>query len=214
MTLDYQALFQSQASPDMRLVNLGKLSLPSGRVFCCDPFLSYEVSALETELDAGSFDVDLCIVRVPDWGVRVALARLCLSARDVVEWRKAEFDLGGAYASEFRVDAGLACFMDQEARDLFVQIVDKFHATHPNGNYYDDVLAWQFKQNADPGYLYDSGSWLLHFPLKGDPRCVAMFASGLGDGMYTAYWGLSDDGKPASLVADFAVLSTNVPPQT
>ena len=204
--LNYQTLFELRSSYT-RVVRVGNLRLPTGRVFCCDPFLSHEVRALETNLSPGLFNVDVCVIELPDWGHRVALARLHLSRRNVVEWKEAMFTADATRVSEFRVDAGLACFMDEETQELFVRIVDDFHTTHPDRNYYDDVLAAEFKRNADPTRQYEGGDWALHFPLKGDPRCIAMFASGLGDGTYPAYWGLSDDGEPAMLVADFGLLS-------
>lgn len=190
----------------MRTVKVGKLHLPSGHAYCCDPFLSHEVSALETTVSPGSFDIEVCVATLADWGDRVALARLLLSTTNPVEWQKATFVVDGRQQSRFRVGAGMACFMDQQTRELFVRIVDKFYQTHPHGNYYDDVLAEEFKHNADPRNSYHSGDWALHSPVKSDLRNIALFASGLGDGMYSAYWGLDSTGKPAMLIADFNVI--------
>lgn len=204
--LDYSEYFNRPQRPSTRIVEIGTLRLPSGRVYCCDPFLSREVSALEILVAPGTYEVGVCVAALPEWGQRVALARLVFSPSPVVEWREATYVINGERQSGFRVDAGLACFMDQTTRDLFVRVVNDFHATGPDSNYYDDVLASQFKQNADPSDPYDAGDWIMHSPGKGDDRNVAMFASGLGDGAYHAYWGVDAAGQPAMLVADFNLL--------
>ena len=202
----------SATDPELsvRVVNVGRLQVQSGRVYCCDPFLSHEVNALEETVPAGKYDVDVCVVTLPQWGSRVALARLHLSTAKPVEWQQATYVIDGERESEFRVDAGLACFMDQQTRDLFVRVVNEFHAADENANYYDDILAAEFKQNADPANPYHAGDWALHTVVAGQPANVAMFASGLGDGFYSAYWGVDDTGKPALLVADFGILPTEV----
>lgn len=204
--LDYSAYFRAASEPAYRLVNLGKLYMPSGKIFCCDPFLSDEVNAIERTVPPWHFDVQLSIVTLPQWGPHVALAGLMLSEREPVSWQEATHVISGERFSGFRVDAGLACFMDQETRELFTRVVDEFYKRDPEGNYYDDVLAAEFKQNAEPDSPRQSGDWDLHYPVKGDPRNIAIFASGLGDGFYTPHWGLDDRGQPAMLVVDFGIL--------
>lgn len=188
------------------VVELGKLYLPSGKIYCCDPFLSDEVEPLEISAPIGTFDVKLSITKLPEWGKRVALAGLFFSENTPVKWQGATYLFNGERSWGFRVDAGLSCFMDQETRDLFVRVVDDFYETNPDANYYDDILAAEFKQNADPTNPYHAGDWNLHYPLKDNPRNVAMFASGLGDGVYSAYWGLNEQNQSTMLVADFQLL--------
>ena len=206
--LNYSIFFKTDTASFLRVVPLGKLYLPTGRLYCCDPFLSHEVNALEWEVRPGSFDVELCVAELPDWGPRVALARLLLSKQDPVAWREATFLIDDNRQSEFRVDAGLACFMDRQTRDLLVRTINEFHKEEKH-NYYDDVLAAEFKQHANPSNPYDVGNWALHYPLQGDPRNIAMFASGLGDGLFTSYWGVDVEGRPSMLVADFDVLQSD-----
>ncbi len=204
--LDYSTYFKDSPYTGYRVVDLGKVYLASGRVYCCDPFLSDEVTALEKAVPAGHFNVKLSIVTLPDWGRRVALAGLILSNQNLVSWQKATYMISGDHYSEFRVDAGLACFMDKETRELFIQAVDDFYRNKPEGNYYDDILAAEFKQNAESGNPHDYGDWDVHYPAKGNPGNIVMFASGLGDGIYSAYWGLDEMEQPVMLVADFGLL--------
>ncbi|NJK95710.1 MAG: DUF4241 domain-containing protein [Bacteroidales bacterium] len=35
---------------------------------------------------------------------------------------------------------------------------------------------------------------------------IIMFSSGLGDGLYPAYWGLDENGKPIKLLVDLLVI--------
>lgn len=206
---DYSVFFTQQSPRPLRRVSVGMLHLSSGQVYCCDPFLSHEVDALTLRVPAGSYEVDLHIANFPDWGERVALARLRLSRKPVTTWQEATFLAEGKLLSSFRVDAGLACFMDRCAAITLTQAVGDFYRARPDGNYYTDLLDAEFKRNAErPG---TSGDWAMHNPVQGNPDNVAMFASGLGDGFYSAWWGLDERGQPAMLVADFGLLSAEGP---
>lgn len=200
---DLAAAFQS---PTNRVVDLGELVVPSGALYCCDPFLSHEVGPLERWVPPGRYRVQVCVAPTGEWGPRVAMARLVLSERRAVAWQEASFRHHGVRSSRFRVDAGLACFMDASTRDLLVEAVDACHDAGPDANYYNDMLAAEFRRNADPTRPYHAGDWALHAPLAGDERNVALFASGLGDGYYRAWWGLDDAGIAVALVVDFELL--------
>jgi hypothetical protein len=204
--LDYSTYFRT-STPTYRLVNLGKLYLPSGRIYCCDPFLSDEVAALKTTVAPGSYDVQLSVATFPEWGPRVALGGLVISAEPTTAWREATYEMNHEPAAGFRVDAGLACFMDEETQQLFTKVIDDFYKEKPDGNYYDEILAREFKQNAEPDSPRQDGDWALHYPVPGNPRNIAMFATGLGDGYYSVYWGLDKSQRPGMLVADFQLIS-------
>lgn len=205
---DYASFFDAPPAPSTRIVELGSLAVPSGHIYCCDPFLSSEVGPLETAVSPGDYAVQMCSMLRPEWGWRVALARLVFSTHRVVQWREAVYVMNGERSSEFRVDAGLACFMDASTRDLLVRTVSALHVQGERANYYDDVLAPEFKKNADPANPSHAGDWAMHAPMAGHRGNVALFASGLGDGLYRAYWGLDVAGNPAMLVADFDLLTT------
>lgn len=205
--LDFSVYFTpSIVNSDCQTMEIGKLHLPSGHIFCCDPFLSEEVNALDRTVAPGNYEVKLCIATLPEWGKRVALAGLIISKQAPMYWQEATYSINGERLSGFPVDAGLACFMDQETRKRFIQIVDDFYATNTDGNYYDDVLVDEFKLSADPNNPYASGDWNLHYPIKHSSINIAMFASGLGDGFYRAYWGIDLMDRPAMLVIDFGLL--------
>lgn len=104
----------------------------------------------------------------------------------------------------FPVNAGLGCFCDLEAQQLYNEFDSGFMQRNPDGNIYDDFFAAEFKKNAtNPGD--DTGNWLnFYLPNKPDLNII-MFHLGYGDGMYPCYWGTNDEGKICSLIVDFQV---------
>lgn len=205
--LDYASFFVPPALPGLRGVHVGRLHVPSGQLYCCDPFLSDAVAVLAQAVPPGGYPVELCLAVLPDLGERVALARLLLSGQRVTQWQPAEYIQEGARQSTFPVDAGLACFMDREAASLLTQAIDAFYRNRRDDNYYTNLLAPEFARSATrPG---SDGDWAMHAPVPGNPANVAMFASGLGDGVYGAWWGLDEAGEPAMLVADFGLLEAS-----
>jgi hypothetical protein len=188
-----------------RIVDMGTLWMPTGRMYCCDPFLNHEVSPMERAVMPGTYPVQLVLSPPADFGERVAAAGLIITDAVPTRWEPATCRRGRDREADFRVDAGLACFMDASTRELLNDTMDRFDARHPEGNYYDECLAAEFASSVDPARPRRAGNWAMHHPVPGDPRNVAMFASGLGDGVYAARWGLDRRGRPARLVVDFAL---------
>lgn len=205
--MDYASYLKRSPEPNPyhHVVDMGSVHLPTGKIYCCDPFLTQEVAALDLAVEPGNFPVRLCVADVPNWGKRIALASLTFSDQPVKCWARATYQLDGDRLAAFRVDAGLGAFMDEDTAALFAGAVGDYYEANPEGNYYDDVLAEEFKRNADMTRRGHTGDWDLHVPVLGDPRNVAMFASGLGDGSYSAFWGIDRDNRPAMVVADFDI---------
>lgn len=187
-------------------IDMGKLYVPSGNVFCCDPFLSNEVNTLDRIITSGYYNVRIWLGDFKDWGRRVALAEMIISTNEFDNWDKATYSIDGKQFAGFRIDAGLACFMDEQTRKIFCNNVDKFYNHYPKGNFYSEVLAAEFLRFSGVDGGRDIGDWNMHYPIKGDPHNIAMFASGLGDGVYKAYWALNKHAQPVSLIADFGLM--------
>jgi hypothetical protein len=198
--------------PSKDLVDLGELYLPTGKLYCCDPFLSFEVGPLERTLDPGNYRVRVLVPEFVGWGRRVAAAVLLVGDARPTRWEEAIYRAADSVDAGFRVDAGLACFMDAATRDVFVEVLESFYSRFPNGNYYDEILAGEFAHSADPARPRHAGDWTIHYPIRGDPRNIAMFASGLGDGVYIAEWGLDAEDYPAALAVDFGVEDLELDP--
>ncbi len=106
----------------------------------------------------------------------------------------------------FPVDSGLACFLDEETNETLTAKMDELQEKDPDSNYYDEVLADEFKEYSGKNKLSRSlGDWNDHHPDKDSDNNVIMFASGWGDGYYPAYWGLNETGETIELVIDFLI---------
>jgi Protein of unknown function (DUF4241) len=195
----------SERAATHRLVDLGSVHLPTGRVVCADPSLLHETAALDRAAPIGDFPVRLCVTPLPDWGERVALAAVVFTRDPIERWVTAS--CAGGTQDAFRVDSGLAAFLDESTVGLFTDAVARHNSCGAGRNYYDDVLAEEFARSADPARGSRTGDWNVHTPRSGDPRNIVMFASGLGDGVYSASWALGRRGEPVMLVADFALLT-------
>ncbi|WP_158096011.1 DUF4241 domain-containing protein [Cloacibacillus sp. An23] len=194
-------------------VAAGAVDFPTGRVVLADP-LCYLGTKYETRLDrvipAGSYDVELAILRSPVAGIRVAAARLAISEAPVVsreiampEGRKLE-ELGqpGVWTF-FGVDAGLACFADARTAEEYREFAARWREKNPEGDIYNDYFARLFAESAAarPDVQNGYGDFIA-WRVPGGSR-LTMFSSGLGDGIYSAYWGLDAGGSPAELVIPF-----------
>lgn len=179
---------------------LGELSVRSGRLAACDPFVADWAArddGFVRRVATGPFPVELALAvgepaRV---GTRVAAARVVLAERPAVRWEPALCDQGSAARSAiasldgYGVDAGAGCFYDPATS----AVVDE--ATSE---------AWIAALHAEP-----ARGWGAHLAPLGDGN-VAMFTSGDGDGWYRSYWGLDEAGFTVELVTDFALLLGNV----
>jgi hypothetical protein len=188
-----------------QLVRLGNLALPTGRVVVCDPYFCAGAEPFARAVAPGSYEVELCIVASPDWGRRVALARIVFD-RDTQPARYEEAVKEPSGATGFFVDSGVASYLDLETRDVFANVLADHYRRNPDGNYYLDVLAAEFKRSAfDPDDPFDVGRWNMH-DVPGSTLNVAMFSSGLGDGSFRSFWGVNEHDAATSLVTDFGLL--------
>ena len=186
------------------LVNMGRLHLPTGRIVTCDPYFCGDAAPFERTVTPGDYETQLCIFNSPEWGRRVALARILLQpgkrAIAIKEALKKSGDSGAYF-----VDSGTGSFMDELAQHALSRVFADFYSANPDGNYYTDVLAAEFKKNADPNDPGDIGKWTL-YDLPDSRLNVALFASGLGDGIFQSFWGLDEQAQPVYLVTDFRIL--------
>lgn len=180
---DVDAVFRNAGE----IVEVGTIELDStGRVIAADPYFA-DVSAIATgaQREDARCPVCLALVTLPDWGMRVSFARLDLRAARATTWRST--------GHRFFVDAGLACFMTEAARDALRRELDACHAS--GRNHYEAILADVLKAGRD--------KWGVHVV---EGHRIAVFASGIGDGSYEVLEGVDADGRVVSLAIDFAIL--------
>lgn len=122
------------------------------------------------------------------------------SPAQIASWELAETTDSGELNVFIGVDTGMVCFADLNAAQILSGALKEFERSRPDGNYYNDVLARDIPAEAD---------WGEHRPDPGSPLSVMLASSGLGDGLYFAYWGLDENGAPAGLVVDFQLFDKN-----
>ncbi len=197
-------------------VTVGELQLPTGRIIAGDPFFIQDQKPFKTKVNPGRYPVKLLIHKIEEDHFRIAFAKIQFANIPATHWTLAlteditEDQIKDLQQGEFfgyGVDAGLGCFTDLETNGIFNEVMDRFYKADPSKNYYDDLLAEEFKVTSGQHPLSrDLGDWDNHFPKKGDNRNVIMFASGWGDGSYATYWGMDSSGEIVELITDFNVV--------
>lgn len=201
-------------SSKLKIIRAGEADFPTGEVVLADP-LAYLGSKYETALErgipAGSYSVELsvCLSRIA--GLRFAAARLLISSKQPARYEiamprgKNIEDLGkpGVFTF-FGVDTGLACFADGKISEENRQFFEKWEKENPGKNKYTDYFAALFQKSyeTDPKFQNQGGSF-LEWKLPNTGHRTVLFSSGMGDGVYSGYWGLDEEGETACLVTLF-----------
>lgn len=208
----FRGLFQKGSIQEPYV--LGKADFPTGEIVLSDPIVylgtQYMVT-LEQKIPAGSYPVELCICHSEQVGVRIAAARLIISSQEPVRHEIAmpkgssKEDLGkpGVWAF-FGVDNGLACFTDARVAVKYREFISGWKRENPGKNEYFEYFAYFFQKSYEkhPSLQRESGDFLL-WQMPGTGDRLAMFASGMGDGIYSGYWGIDREGKVTELVVPF-----------
>jgi len=198
----------------LHVVELGQTDFPGGEVALADPLAylgtKYQ-TVLERRVPAGSYPVQLAVMQTQYAGLRYAAARLLLRTDTVARYELAmpkghsiaDLNKPGVF-SFFGVDTGLACFADTEAAQEYQNFARHWYQKNAGKNIYDDYFAELFQQSylQQPKYQREGGDF-VRWQLPESGHWLIMFASGLGDGIYSGYWGLNADDQPVELVAPF-----------
>lgn len=200
---------------DMRIFCMGEADFPSGEIIIADPLVylgnDKYTEPLNRKIPAGSYPVELAILDSPVAGLRIAAARLKIRETDICRYEiampagttAAQYNQPGIFAG-FGVDAGMACFCDAAAAKEFGEFSDGWHQQNPGKNQYDDYFAQLFRSSyeAYPDVQREDGDF-IEWAVPGYGHRIAMFASGLGDGLYTGYWGLDAGEEVTELIIPF-----------
>ncbi len=215
-TADYNQYFDQTHINNIAVSykHLGDLSIPTGQIVACDPLVSlYDSRPFTRVVSPGKYPVIACVAKTNSYGERHAFVKLGLTKDKATKWEMAllsDQDVDILTDEEeffgFPVDAGLACLCDAANQKHYNQFDEDFMIRNPKGNIYDDHLAEEFKKNSNkPNDPRAIGDW-LNFAIPHKPKeNVIMFNSGMGDGIYPCYWGITDDGDVCSLVMDLQV---------
>lgn len=195
---------------DLRQYAMGSCAFPSGRILTADP-LCYLQSLKDVlfkakRIKAGAYPVQVAIMDTGATGIRIVGARLKLNGNEAVSYELAECEKEGdkkTFAG-FPVECGMACFCDEQSARSYWRFLDGWYREHEGGNIYDDYFAALFAQSyqENPDVQREGGDLLMWSnPLDGS--VIPMFASGLGDGYYTDFWGVDASGELCELVIVF-----------
>lgn len=182
-------------------VKIGEINLPTGAIVACDPFFCGIAIPFLHRVRNGKYPVFVDIVDLAGWGKRVTAAEILFDERISPEFyvKSMKQDDSNAYF----VDTGIGSFMDESTRLELVNVMEKFYSSHPDGNYYSDVIEAEFRNNATvKGERFADGLWVM-YRLPNSELNVAMFTSGLGDGYYESFWGIAEENRIVSLITDF-----------
>lgn len=208
----FQKLFTKSVQTE--IFQAGEADFPTGEVVLADPIV-YLGSKYETVLDkkirVGSYPVELSVLHSGIAGLRVAAARLLISQKPAVRYEIAmpkgykREDLGKPGVWTFLgVDAGLACFADARTSKEYQNFFEKWAKENPEKNKYTDYFAPLFQKSYEAyPELQDPGGNFLAWCLPETGHRIVLFSSGMGDGIYSGYWGLDEDGGTVSLVVPF-----------
>lgn len=199
----------------IKTVMMGQADFPTGRVVLADPIAYLGNSKYQTVLEKcipkGRYDVELSIIHSDLVGLRIAAAKLNISDRHSVRYELAmpkgftiaDFNQPGVF-SFFGVDTGIACFCDESLAEKYVEFLNTWHQENINKNIYYDYFSKLFQESYKnyPSLQTEYGNFLLRDLLESNQK-IAMFSSGMGDGIYSAYWGFDKNGKITELIVPF-----------
>jgi hypothetical protein len=210
---------------ELRPRDVGRPALPSGWIVAADPEMMLDIrEPFRTRVAPGTYPVQISIAkpigtvwddeaRKPesaegfeadrsttemDQSERVAFARLQFSLAPVESWDLAETidtfkrripidDLTG-----FGVDSGTGCLID--VRDKEAWIAHCRSGDHESGG--------ETQRLIDEAANCKGLACVARFDGR---RHIALFRSGMGDGVYECWWGLDEQRQPCQLVIDFNI---------
>ncbi len=179
-----------RAEYSVQLARLGHLTIESGRVALGDPFTGLTACRPPRgELPKGTYACEVSLLKTESehagttrGDVRIAAAKLRVADKPVVRWVEADVTA--------EVDSGTCAFADGDADQ------------------------WAFASESDSQALEDAlqlavlGPSALGTRFASGEKTLCAFSSGLGDGAYGAWWGMTADGTVACLCYDFELLLT------
>jgi hypothetical protein len=188
----------------MRIVSLGDLSVPSGRLILGDAVVMYKGDGRqEVQVPPGRYPVELAIANTGRHGEGAALARVRLSAEKPVRWRMsvspedAEFVAAGESYSCYSVDSGTGAFMDG---DMVDRVMGGSEASR------ERIVEGWFEA-AQPMYETPGVFGLVLQKTFGAGE-IAQFNLG-GDGCYVSWLGYDAADRLAVVVTDLNVIDAS-----
>lgn len=207
-----------QFAPDSGypVIKVGEVKITSGCIEVGDPLCymnsKYSIT-LEQTIAPGTYPVCLAVNEHPVFGFKFLTAKMDITGRKAVSCQLAmpqgytpeDRDKPGVFAM-FGVDTGLACICDHEVSVCYDAFLKKWHQENPDKNHYDDYFQEIMRAYAlkETKYQRPDGDYLeWELPADIGAGNMVWFSSGFGDGAYSPYWGLDENGEAACLFIPF-----------
>jgi len=207
---DLETYFTSNeiAGQQLETMEIGNVSLPSGKVVVRDPLVSLDAnqSPYFVQAPKGNFPVTISVVKSEDWGDRYAVVKVEFTKEKPLVYREALIgieELEGVTKDDFfgfGVDAGLGCITDVEVLPFVDKFTDKSDVDNLYDDYFAEIFAQSYKHN--PDNQRDAGDW-INWTVPNTEYQIPMFASGFGDGEYPVYFAYDANGEICGLYIQF-----------
>ena len=182
---------------------IGELSVPTGSLVACDPFVFFDAKPFTQKVPIGTFPVLASIAQL-DGEERVAYLTLKISDEPTVRWELALLQGQDTKALKpgkyfgYSVDAGTGSLMDAKAAAVFLKKLEK--EAWDNKLDYTNSMMKEIDEHE-----VKTWSW-GNFKLEESDANLITISSGLGDGSYPSYFGFDSQGRVTSFITDFLVV--------
>lgn len=180
-------------------VNIGKLTIESGRVMIFNANWPTDVEPFVHDFPKGQFPAQLAVVKAKD-NEYVAFSQVKFSGEPVSKWEFAlkkgqkPMPVFGEKVYSYDISTSIGVFSDTAMR---IPFMDSFLTKKWWTGVFTDKMAITGRK----GWNY------VHHSIK-DHDLVG-FSTGLGDGSYATYVGYNKEGKPCRLLTDFGLIDWN-----
>lgn len=171
------------------LVSAGNLKVSSGNIIADDPVALGQGIAFKDNFPIGEYPVELAMASIKMYDdKRVAFARIKFSDNAVQKWEfallpgQSSLEINSRTPYGYGVDAGLGLFIDQDAKNDLVDILDKD---------WEKIFSKEFEYFSNYNFANKN---------------AVFFSTGYGDGFYSTFIGKDNKGKICQLLTDFGIV--------
>ena len=187
---------------NLDVLNIGKVSFPTGKIIACDPLIELEdAPAYMQNIPPGNYNVDISVALSEKFGDRYACVKVTINDN-----KPAYYDLGVIGNEDldeeleddeyfgFCVDAGMGCILDKSTQSAFKEYWEQRCEKEEGIDPYNDLFCDLLEESYDkyPKYQREGGDW-LNWKVPETELNIPIFASGWGDGVYPVYFGYDDN---------------------
>ncbi|SHM21714.1 DUF4241 domain-containing protein [Chryseobacterium polytrichastri] len=195
-------------SVEMEVMDVGNVSLPSGKIIIRDPNVLLEENERPFLIQApkGNFPVKLAVIKTENSGSRYAAAKIQFTDNQPMIYREAlkgdedieNYEKGNFFG--FGVDTGLAFITDAE---VFAHFFTFRGGDIPDDKFFDyttELFENSYQKN--PQNQREIGDW-INMNIPETPYHIPVFATGFGDGGYPVYFGYDSQDQITGLYIYF-----------